>query len=399
MATRTRCSGECLPLRSGPLRRPRSSLPLGRLHSHSISPTIPPDQVLVRTLAAPINPADINTIRGSYGIKQPFTSLLGTPEPSAVPGNEGVFEVMSVGSNVSHLCRGDWVLPAVPQIGTWRSHALLSPDHLFKIDKTGLKPIHAAIVSVNPCTAYRILTNYGPTAGVKPGLAMQPMRQGSRQWFIQNGANSAVGRSAIQLGKLWGLRSISVVRERSIPEATRLLVQDLYDLGATSVVLESDFTSIKWRHMLKEIVGQDEIKLGLNCVGGDSATTVARSLGHGGTMVTYGNMGRRPMMLSTSDFIFKDIRLVGFWLTRWNEADPAGRKRMIDFILDLTRQGRFRYGLTERVPWYWESEEVAMKHIPEFTTSGRVEGHKDGKGVFIFQDTPLSAPQEDNGQP
>jgi hypothetical protein len=48
-------------------------------------------------------------------------------------------------------------------------------------------------------------------------------------------------------------------------------------------------------------------RLALNCVGGKSATELARHLGHGGTMVSYGAMGRAPISLPTSLFIFKDI--------------------------------------------------------------------------------------------
>ena len=48
-------------------------------------------------------------------------------------------------------------------------------------------------------------------------------------------------------------------------------------------------------------------RLALNCVGGKSATELARSLAPGGTMVTYGAMARMPIQLPTSLFIFKDI--------------------------------------------------------------------------------------------
>jgi NADPH:quinone reductase-like Zn-dependent oxidoreductase len=58
------------------------------------------------------------------------------------------------------------------------------------------------------------------------------------------------------------------------------------------------------RRMLREMPAP---RLALNCVGGKSATELARHLGHGGTMVSYGAMGRAPISLPTSLFIFKDI--------------------------------------------------------------------------------------------
>ncbi|KAM0439752.1 hypothetical protein ACHAPT_000846 [Fusarium lateritium] len=356
-----------------------------QLHRHSISPSIPSNSVLVRSLAAPINPADINTVQGTYGSKPPFTSLIGTAEPSVVPGNEGVFEVVSVGSPSSSLQKGDWVIPAIGQFGTWRTHAVDEADKFIKIDKEGLTPTQVATVSVNPCTAYRILRHYGPNAGPKEGLGMRPLEVNSGQWFIQNGANSGVGRAAIQFGKRWGLRSINVVRDRDTPEATEALVKELQDLGADVVVTESQFLSREWRDKLADITrgGREQIGLGLNCVGGKSATQIARALGDGGSMVTYGGMAKQPVSLPVGLLIFKDIRFVGFWLSRWNERDPAGRKHMINDILDIVRSGQFRDVPIDEVKWDWETEEETLRNAVQ----QGLQGFRNGKGVFVFGET------------
>ncbi|KAK2106320.1 hypothetical protein P7K49_015834 [Saguinus oedipus] len=64
--------------------------------------------VLVKMLAAPINPSDINMIQGNYGL---------LPELPAVGGNEGVAQVVAVGSSVTGLKPGDWVIPANAGLG------------------------------------------------------------------------------------------------------------------------------------------------------------------------------------------------------------------------------------------------------------------------------------------
>ena len=69
---------------------------------------LPANQVLVKFLASPINPADINTIQGTYSIK---------PQLPAIPGNEGCAQVLQVGSNVSTLKAGDRVSMAVTTPG------------------------------------------------------------------------------------------------------------------------------------------------------------------------------------------------------------------------------------------------------------------------------------------
>lgn len=358
---------------------------LARLHTHSISPSIAQSSVLVRSLAAPINPADINTIQGTYGSKPPFTSLIGTPKPSATPGNEGVFEVVSTGSPSSSLQQGDWVIPVVPQIGTWRTHAVLDSNALLKVDKEGLTATQVATASVNPCSAYKMLRCYGPSSGLKTGLEIKPLDVGSGQWFIQNGANSGVGRAAIQFGRIWGLRSINVIRDRDSAVQTESLKKELVQLGANVVVTESQLTSRDWKDRLAEITrnGRDNIGLALNCVGGKSATALARSLSDGGTMVSYGGMSRQPIALPVGLLIFKDIRFVGFWLSKWNARDTIGRKHMLDDILSLMRQGTFSDVPVEQIPWNWETEE---KQLKEAVQSG-LSGYRSGKGMFIFGET------------
>lgn len=68
------------------------------------------NQVTVRMLFAPVNPADLNMISGSYPIQA------GLP---AVGGNEGVGRVVSVGDKVSTLKVGDLVIPTAPSLGVY----------------------------------------------------------------------------------------------------------------------------------------------------------------------------------------------------------------------------------------------------------------------------------------
>ncbi|PFH59194.1 hypothetical protein XA68_12678 [Ophiocordyceps unilateralis] len=356
-----------------------------KLHTHSISPTLPRSSVLVRTLAAPINPADVNTIQGTYAAKPPMTQLLGTDEPSACPGNEGVFEVVATGGSVDAIKSGDWVIPKASHIGTWRTHAVLAADELYRVNKEGLTATQVALVSVNPCTAYRILRHYGPSAGIKAGLAMRPLDIGRGEWFIQNGANSGVGRAAIQFAKLWGLRSINIIRDRETPEATEALTRELTDLGADAVVTESQFLSRDWKDRLAELTrgGRDPIGLGLNCVGGKSATALARSLSDGAAMVSYGAMARLPVTFPVGLVIFKDIRFVGFWLSRWNREDPTGRAHMVDDILNLVREAKFRDAPVRHVSWDWDTGLDTLRAAAQ----GGLEGFRDGKAVFVFGET------------
>lgn len=293
--------------------------------------------------------------------------------------------MMATGDPSSPFRRGDWAVPIVSHFGTWRTHAVAGVSDLLKINKDGLVPSQVATVSVNPCTAYRILRSYGPNAGIKSSFGMRPLRLDSGEWFIQNGANSGVGRAAIQFANLWGLRSINIIRQRASQEASDVLKRDLYDLGADVVVFEADFLSRDWGDRLAEITrnGREKILLGLNCVGGKSATGIARSLDEGATMVSYGGMAKQPLFLPVGLLIFKDIRFVGFWLSKWNEQDVPGRKHMIDDILNLARNSKFHVAPINEVKWNWDTAAMDLKAAVQ----QGLEGFREGKNMFIFGNT------------
>jgi NADPH:quinone reductase-like Zn-dependent oxidoreductase len=100
-----------------------------------------PNQVFLRQLAAPLNPADFNLVEGTYGVKASLP---------AIGGNEGLFRVEAA-SPTSALKAGDWVIPIVPNFGTWRSHAVADDFAFMKVPQT-VSEVDAATVSVNPCT-------------------------------------------------------------------------------------------------------------------------------------------------------------------------------------------------------------------------------------------------------
>ncbi|XP_015595644.1 enoyl-[acyl-carrier-protein] reductase, mitochondrial [Cephus cinctus] len=254
------------------------------------------NQVLVKWLLAPVNPADINTIQGRYPSK---------PALPAVPGNEGVGEVVIVGSKVQGLEVGDRVVPNGVNMGTWRTHAVYNKDEVLKIPKN-IGMVEASMINVNPCTAYRMLKDFVP---LKPGDTV-----------IQNGGNSAVGQIVIQLCKAWHLKSVSIVRDR--PEIIELK-DHLKSLGAHEVLTESELRKteiFKSKQYLQP-------KLALNCICGQNALEVLRHLDHSGVMVTYGGMSRDPLTVPTSALIFKNITIKGFWMTAWTKAHMESKER------------------------------------------------------------------------
>jgi trans-2-enoyl-CoA reductase len=81
--------------------------------------------------------------------------------------------------------------------------------------------------------------------------------------------------------------------------------------------------------------------------------------------------------------IFKDIRFLGFWLSKWNEKDVEGRKHMINDILSLIRAGKFQDVPVDEVKWDWDTEESTLRDAVQ----GGLQGFRKGKGVFVFGET------------
>lgn len=254
-----------------------------------------------------------------------------------------------------------------------------------RVEREGLTPVQVATVSVNPCSAYRMLKDYVDLVG----LSMRWYREGKDvsggAWFLQNGANSGVGRAAVQFGRLWGLRSINVVRERETPEETEELKEELTGLGANVVLTEQEFLDRSFRDRLGELTkgGKEPLLLGMNCVGGKSASAVVKALSPKGCMVTYGGMSRQSFPFPTGPQIFKRLRFEGFWLSEWGKENPEGKKKMIEDILNLMREGKFKESPVQEVEWNWETEEKTLKEAVQ----GTLGGFRSGKGVFVFGET------------
>lgn len=316
----------------------------------------------------------MNQIQGVYPSKPPFETTLGTTEPSAVGGNEGAFEVLSTGSEVKNLAKGDWVIMKRTAQGTWRTHAQMDESQLIKIeDKTGLTPLQAGTVSVNPVTAYRMIKDF---------CDWDWMRQGE-EWLIQNGANSGVGRAAIQLGREWGIKTLNVIRERATPEETEALKKELLDLGATVVITEAELLSAGFADMVKEFTrqGREPIRLGLNCVGGKSATALAKVLAPGSHLVTYGAMSKQPVSLPAGLLIFKNIVFDGFWVSKWWDKHPEEKENTIRDVLRLTRAGKFKDIPVQEVKWTWDTDAAELANAVQ----GTLSGFRAGKGVFVYE--------------
>lgn len=275
-------------------------------------------EVQVAVLASPINPSDVLTLTGEYGILPPLP---------AVGGNEGVGKVIALGDGVSGFAEGMVVLLPIG-CGTWSTHLNLPAKLLVPLPPE-VDPVQASMLTVNPPTAQLMLSEF---VDLKPG-----------DWVIQNAANSAVGGYLIQLAKLRGLNTVNVVRRDS---AIPALKED----GAEHVLVDGDDLPKR----VRELVGDAPIRLAIDCIGGVATENLARCLAEGGTLVNYGAMSGERCMISPRYFVFRDVTLRGFWLSHWfKKATPDARRAVFAQIGAHIARGELharvhaRYGIAD----------------------------------------------------
>ena len=248
-------------------------------------------EVLLAIHAAPINPADLNFIEGSYGIK---------PTLPAHAGMECAATVLESRSEM--YSPGDTVIP-IARIGAWATHVVTSGDNLIRIP-AGIDPLQAAMLKVNPATAWLLLHHFGT------------LREGD--WIALNAANSGVGQCVIQLAAAMGVRTLCFLRNQQ-------LAPELRSLGASAVFEDSP----EGYEQARETLGAEKAKLAFNAVGGDSALRLMKLLGDGGTHITYGAMARKPLTIPNGPLIFDDLRFRGLWVSRWMKEAPPHEVRTV----------------------------------------------------------------------
>jgi trans-2-enoyl-CoA reductase len=303
-------------------------------------PTPVQGEAVVKMQAAPINPADLNQIEGKYPVR---------PELPATPGFEGAGVVVELGANVNDLTSGALVI--LPHnVGTWRDAVAVKAEELVVVPK-GIEPVQAAMLKINPLTAWRLLHDY------------VDLQKGD--WLIQNAANSAAGRDVIQIAHELGYRTVNVVRRAE-------LIDQLRAEGGDVVLVDGD----NLREEVKNATGGALIRLGLNSVGGDSALRLANCLAPAGTLVSFGAMSLQPLKIPTGLLIFKDLRFRGIWINKWyDNATSTERMQTFRPLFDMATRGLLKTKVDKAYPL--SEVKAAVAHA--------AQGKRSGKIIFEFE--------------
>jgi len=303
-------------------------------------PTPVAGEAIVKMEAAPINPADLNQIEGKYPIRA---------ELPATPGFEGAGVVVDLGGNVTNVVAGALVI--LPHnVGTWREAVAVKADELVVVP-AGIEPVHAAMLKINPMTAWRLLHDY------------VDLQKGD--WLIQNAANSAAGRAVIQIAHELGYKTMNIIRRAE-------LIEELRAEGGDVVLVDGE----NLRDEVKAETSGAPIRLGLNAVGGDSALRLANCLAPGSTLVTYGAMSLQPLKIPNGLLIFKDLQFRGIWINKWyDNATKQERMEAFRALFEMAKRGLLKTKVEKAYPL--SAAKAAVTHA--------AQGKRSGKIIFEFE--------------
>ncbi|MFJ6531787.1 zinc-binding dehydrogenase [Microbacterium sp. NPDC091662] len=289
-------------------------------------------QVRLRVVLSPIHNHDLWTVRGTYGFK---------PELPAASGTEALGVVDALGAGVEHLTVGQRVATG-GSFGAWAEYIVTNAAGLIPIPD-GLPDETAAQLVSMPFSAITLLD----FLTVKEG-----------DWIVQNAANGAVGRMLAQLGSARGVNVVGLVRRTAG-------ITELREQGIDRVVATDQED---WKAQVGALTGGAPIVAGVDSVGGASAGQVLSLLAEGGTLIAFGAMDSPTMEIASSDVIFKQATVKGFWGSKViPQLDPSTRSALFGELFQRLSDG----SLTLPVAGIFDAADIRTA-VQASDTAGRV---------------------------
>ncbi|MBO9491782.1 zinc-binding dehydrogenase [Endozoicomonas sp. G2_1] len=306
-------------------------------------PTLAPGQVLIKMLAAPVNPSDLVYLMGKYGLP---------PKANAYAGFEGCGIVVKANAGLY----GKWLVGKRVAVsadqqcdGVWAKYAVTKASFCLPL-RDDVPDSQAATIIVNPCTSVC--------------LVERAIELGSKA-IVVNAAASQVGKGVIRYAKLKGIKTIATVRSSSN-------IAPLKALGADRVLLTS---ADDYKEVLKASCREFHAKVLLDAVAVDDTPTVLSAMPTGSTAIVYGRLTEThdPLggLFSIADVIFRDIRIEGFWLlTYMKRAKPWQVISLSRKVQKLFAQGIFETDIYAEVNF--DDFGPALDHYADNKSDGKV---------------------------
>jgi NADPH:quinone reductase-like Zn-dependent oxidoreductase len=257
----------------------------GKLYTREVDIPVPgKGEVLIKMLAAPINPSDLSKIR----------EISGKEAEDFIPGIEGCGIVVATGKGIlSRLFSGKRVACSskYSTSGTWAEYMVTAAGSCFPVGKR-ISPGQAAMALVNPMTALAFL-DYA--------------KRNRHQAVVNTAANGALGRMINSIFEKHHIKVLNIVRSEGA-------AGNIYS-GKYSFLLNSrdnDFTT-KFKKWCEEM----DARLMLDAVGGELVNKVLDCLPANSTILLYGNLSQKQIEFLPTKLVRENKKMIGFFLGHW----------------------------------------------------------------------------------
>jgi putative PIG3 family NAD(P)H quinone oxidoreductase len=280
------------------------------------TPSIGPDDVLVKVSAAGVNRPDVLQRQGRY-----------PPPPGVtdIPGLEVAGTIEAVGSSVTSWHTGDRVCALVSGGGYAEYCAVPAPQCLPA--PRGMDVTHAAAI---PETTFTVWTNVFERGALREG-----------ETILIHGGSSGIGTTAIQLAHALGAHVYATAGSAEKCAACE-------SLGAQKAInyRETDFVST-----IKDLTNGRGVDVVLDMVAGDYVQRNIEALAMNGRLVMIGRQGGVKSEIDVMPILRKRLVLTGSTLrTRSVEEKAALARSVHQHVWPLFESGAVRVVLHRTFP-------------------------------------------------
>mmetsp|Transcript_11556 Transcript_11556/g.24646 ORF Transcript_11556/g.24646 Transcript_11556/m.24646 type:complete len:382 (+) Transcript_11556:136-1281(+) len=266
------------------------------------TPTPGSGEVLVKVVAAPVNPSDY----GSWFKSKPssYPMVIGKEGCGVVVATGGGLTTyrVPVGTKVGFVCNGS-------EQGSYSEYVTLNA-------MTGAYPMPDD-VPIEDCASFMV----NPYTAV--GIIDTAQSAGSSKAIVHTAAASQLGQMLNKLAPLKGMEIINVVRRQEQKEL-------LEKIGAKHIIV-TDGEEDAWKAELKAKVKELGATAAFDAVSGDMTGHLMDAMPSKGIVHLYGGLAGRAGNINPSDLIYRKKQLKSFYLTSWIQS--GGPVKMVPRML------------------------------------------------------------------
>jgi NADPH:quinone reductase-like Zn-dependent oxidoreductase len=280
-----------------------------------------PGEVQLHLTARAIHPSDLQNVRGLYGRPPPLP---------AVPGNDAAGVVLATGPGAQGWAPGDraiLLLGATGGRGTWMDEVVVPAGMLVRAPPE-LTDAQAGSLWVNYLSVWVMLE--------------EVLRLKAGDVLVQTAAGSQLGLAVMEHAAWRGLVLINVVRRAEQAAELRAAGQP-----HVAVFPGDDLVTV-----VRGAAGGRGATAAIDAVGGETGARLLDTLAIGGRVLVFGALdGGRAIAVAPGPFLFRELTLQGFWLTRWLQVSPPERIRQaVGAVLQGVAERRYRPAVDRSYP-------------------------------------------------